>query len=79
MFNPELLYHAQRVLAPVLNHTPVINAKGLAGMTRKEIDGLAEFVKTCARFRGLQSNVQYAEAFTACYAWPKVFTKRLLP
>jgi LmbE family N-acetylglucosaminyl deacetylase len=39
----------------------------------------AEFVKTCARFRGLQSNVQYAEAFTQSYAWPKVFTKRMLP
>jgi len=39
----------------------------------------AEFVKTCARFRGLQSGVQYAEAFTACYAWPKVTTKRMLP
>jgi LmbE family N-acetylglucosaminyl deacetylase len=39
----------------------------------------AEFVKTCARFRGLQCGVQYAEAFTQCYAWPKITTKRLLP
>jgi LmbE family N-acetylglucosaminyl deacetylase len=39
----------------------------------------AEFVKTCARFRGLQCGVQYAEAFTQCYVWPKVVTKRLLP
>ena len=39
----------------------------------------AEFVKTCARFRGLQSGVQYAEAFTQCYAWPKISTKRMLP
>lgn len=39
----------------------------------------AEFVRTCSRFRGLQSNVQYAEAFTQEYAWPKVITKRLLP
>lgn len=39
----------------------------------------AEFVKSCARFRGLQSGVNYAEAFTACYAWPKVTTKRMLP
>lgn len=39
----------------------------------------AEFVKTCSRFRGLQSNVQYAEAFTQEYVWPKVVTKRLLP
>lgn len=39
----------------------------------------AEFVRTCARFRGLQSGVQYAEAFTQCYAWPKITTKRMLP
>ena len=39
----------------------------------------AEFVKSCARFRGLQCGVQYAEAFTQCYAWPKIATKRVLP
>lgn len=39
----------------------------------------AEFVRSCARFRGLQSGVQYAEAFTQCYAWPKVTCKRWLP
>jgi len=39
----------------------------------------AEFVKTCARFRGLQCGVMYAEAFTQCYAWPKVVPKRMLP
>ena len=39
----------------------------------------AEFVKTCARFRGLQCGAQYAEAFTQCYAWPKITTKRMLP
>lgn len=39
----------------------------------------AEFVKTCARFRGLQCGVSYAEAFTQCYAWPKIAPKRLLP
>lgn len=39
----------------------------------------AEFVTSCARFRGLQCGVQYAEAFTACYAWPKVVPKRMLP
>lgn len=39
----------------------------------------AEFVRTCARFRGLQSGVQYAEAFTPCLAWPKLTTKRMLP
>ncbi|MBR4087618.1 MAG: PIG-L family deacetylase [Clostridia bacterium] len=39
----------------------------------------AEFVKTCSRFRGLQSGVQYAEAFCQEMVWPKVTTKRLLP
>jgi len=38
-----------------------------------------EFVKTCARFRGLQCNSMYAEAFTQCYAWPKILPKRMLP
>lgn len=39
----------------------------------------AEFVRTCARFRGLQCGVKYAEAFTQCYAWPKIRPQRLLP
>lgn len=39
----------------------------------------AEFVKTCARYRGLQCGVQYAEGFTQCLAWPKILPKRLLP
>lgn len=39
----------------------------------------AEFVKTCARFRGLQCGAAYAEGFTQCYAWPKITTKRMLP
>ncbi|MBE7034804.1 MAG: hypothetical protein E7402_01595 [Ruminococcaceae bacterium] len=39
----------------------------------------AEFVKTCARFRGLQCGVDYAEAFTQAYAWPKVKPMRMLP
>lgn len=39
----------------------------------------AEFVKTCARYRGLQCGVQYAEGFTQCLAWPKVVAARLLP
>ena len=47
----------------------------------RDHDGIdfAEFVRTCARFRGLQSQVQYAEAYTQCYAWPKLTTTRLLP
>lgn len=39
----------------------------------------AEFVRSCARFRGLQCGVQYAEAFTQCMAWPKLTTRRMLP
>ena len=39
----------------------------------------AEFVRTCSRFRGLQSGVQYAEGFRQAMVWPKVITKRLLP
>ena len=47
----------------------------------REHDGIdfAEFVRTCARFRGLQCGVAYAEAFTPCLAWPKLAPKRLLP
>lgn len=47
----------------------------------REHDGIdfAEFVTTCARFRGLQCGVPYAEAFTQCYAWPKLQAKRYLP
>lgn len=39
----------------------------------------AEFVKTCARYRGLQCNTQYAEAFSQCLVYPKILTKRMLP
>jgi len=39
----------------------------------------ADFVKTCAKFRGLQCGAPYAEAFTMCHAWPKIPTKRMLP
>ncbi len=39
----------------------------------------ADFVRTCAKFRGLQSGVPYAEAFCKCYAWPKITTKNMLP
>ena len=47
-------------------------------MNHDHIDFL-EFVKTVAKFRGLQCGVPYAEAFTQCYAWPKIVPKRLLP
>ncbi|MBQ2931947.1 MAG: PIG-L family deacetylase [Clostridia bacterium] len=39
----------------------------------------AEFVRSCSRFRGIQSGVQYAEAFCQELVWPKVVTRRLLP
>lgn len=39
----------------------------------------ADFVRTCAKFRGLQSNCAYAEGFTQAYVWPKVVAKRMLP
>lgn len=39
----------------------------------------ADFVKTCAKYRGLQSNCQYAEGFTQCLVYPKIQTKRMLP
>ena len=47
----------------------------------RDHDGIdfAEFVKTCSRFRGLQSGVQYAEAFCQEMVWPKVVARRLLP
>lgn len=47
----------------------------------KDHDGIdfAEFVSTCARYRGLQCGAGYAEAFTPCYAWPKVKAERYLP
>ena len=39
----------------------------------------ADFVKSCAKYRGLQCGVAYAEGFSQCLAWPKLTTKRLLP
>jgi N-acetylglucosamine malate deacetylase 1 len=47
----------------------------------KEHDGIdfLEFVRTCTRFRGLQSGVAYAEGFRAAADWPRLSTKRLLP
>lgn len=39
----------------------------------------AEFVRVCARFRGLQCGVEYAEAFTFCNAYLKIRPERLLP
>ncbi len=38
-----------------------------------------DFVRTVSKFRGLQCNVAYAEAFRSCHTWPRGITKRLLP
>jgi len=43
-----------------------------------DIDFL-DFVKTVSKFRGLQSNVKFAEAFRAAKIWPRGITTRLLP
>ena len=39
----------------------------------------ADFVKTCARYRGYQCNSEYAEGFKQCLVYPKILPKRLLP
>ena len=39
----------------------------------------ADFVKTCAKYRGYQCNATYAEGFRQCIVYPKMVTKRLLP
>jgi len=39
----------------------------------------AEFVRTTARFRGLQCGVAYAEGFRPCLTWPRLHAGRLLP
>jgi len=47
----------------------------------RDHDGIdfADFVKTTAKYRGLQCGVPYAEAFTQAYAYAKVQPGRLLP
>ena len=47
----------------------------------KEHDGIdfLDFVKTCAKYRGLQAGVPFAEGFRICNSWPRAVTKRLLP
>lgn len=39
----------------------------------------ADFVRTCSKFRGYQSNCTYAEGFTEELVYPKMIAKRLLP
>jgi LmbE family N-acetylglucosaminyl deacetylase len=47
----------------------------------KEHDGIdfLDFVRTCNKYRGLQSNCTYAEGFRQYAVWPRFVTKRLLP
>ena len=40
---------------------------------------IMDFMKTVAKFRGLQCGVQYAEAFSKLETWPRLSSKRLLP
>ena len=47
----------------------------------KEHDGIdfLDFVRTCNKYRGLQSNCTYAEGFRQYAAWPHFAARRLLP
>jgi N-acetylglucosamine malate deacetylase 1 len=47
----------------------------------RDHDGIdfIEFVRTVARFRGLQCGAGYAEGFRQCQVWPRLTTRRLLP
>jgi len=38
-----------------------------------------DFVRTCNKYRGLQSNVKYAEGFRQYAGWPRLATTRHLP
>ena len=40
---------------------------------------ILEFVRTVARFRGLQCGVKYAEGFRPLRVWGRMLTRRLLP
>jgi LmbE family N-acetylglucosaminyl deacetylase len=47
----------------------------------RDHDGIdfLDFVRSLAKFRGLQSNVAFAEGFKQCLTWPRMTTKRYLP
>lgn len=47
----------------------------------RDHDGIdfSDFVRTVAKFRGLQCGAGYAEGFRPCPTWPRLSTKRLLP
>jgi LmbE family N-acetylglucosaminyl deacetylase len=38
-----------------------------------------DFIKTCNKYRGLQSNCLFAEGFRQYMAWPRLHAKRFLP
>ena len=38
-----------------------------------------DFVRTCAKYRGLQCGVAAAEGFRPCLNWPRMVARRLLP
>lgn len=40
---------------------------------------IVEFISTIARYRGIQSNVRYAEGFIQVKTWPRIKTERQLP
>jgi len=54
---------------------------------RSQIDWMREhdhidfldFVRTCSKYRGLQSGCEYAEGFRQYAGWPRFRTQRLLP
>jgi LmbE family N-acetylglucosaminyl deacetylase len=47
----------------------------------RDHDGIdfLDFVRTVAKFRGLQCGAPYAEGFRPCLTWPRLATRRLLP
>lgn len=48
-------------------------------LSAREGTDFSEVIKTSARYRGLQSGVQYAEAFARYDVWPRIGCERLLP
>ncbi len=48
-------------------------------MTEHDHIDFAEQIRSCSRFRGIQSGVKYAEGFRVCRTHPRQTTKRFLP
>lgn len=51
----------------------------IAWMKEHDKIDFLDFVKTCSKYRGLQSGIAFAEGFRPCTKWPRVAAKRLLP